>query len=57
MNGYIAFYKNKKIEVFAESSYAAQVKAAEIVKAKKSYQVTVVLAEIGGKQITHKPIW
>ena len=28
MNGYIALYKGKRIEVRAESSYQAQVKAA-----------------------------
>ncbi len=52
-NGYIAFYKQKQIEVYAPSSYAAQVKAAKLFKAKKSYQVTVVLAELDGKQVTH----
>ena len=34
MNGYIAIYKGKRIEVFAESSYAAQCKAAEKFKAR-----------------------
>jgi len=53
MNGYIAFYKGKKIEVHAETSYKAQIKAATIFKAKKSYDVTVVLAEKAGQQITH----
>lgn len=55
MNGYIAFYKGKQIEVYAESSYAAQKKAAEQFKAKKSYEVTVMLAEKDGKQVTHIP--
>lgn len=27
MNGYIAMYKDKKIEVYADSSYQAQLKA------------------------------
>ncbi len=54
-NGYIAFYKGKNIEVYADSSYAAQKKAALIFKAKKSYDVTVVLAEKDGKQVTHVP--
>lgn len=53
MNGYIAFYKGKKIEVYAESSYKAQVKAAEILKARKSYEVTVVLAEKDGQPVVH----
>lgn len=56
MNGYIAFYKGKKIEVYADSSYKAQQEAAKLFKAKKSYQVTVVLAEKAGEQVTHLPL-
>ena len=55
MNGYIAFYKGKQREVYANTSFEAQQKAAEMFKAKKSYEVTVVLAEKDGKQVTHKP--
>jgi hypothetical protein len=55
MNGYIAFYKGKRIEVYANTSYEAQVKAAAELKAKKSYEVTVVLAERNGEQVTHTP--
>ena len=55
MNGYKAFYRGKSIEVHAESSYQAQLKAAALFKAKKSYQVTVILCEKNGKQITHDP--
>jgi len=40
---YVAMYKSKKIEVEAESSYKAQLKASEIFKAKKSYEVSVFL--------------
>lgn len=53
MNGYVAFYRGKRIEVFAETSYAAQVKAAAIFKARKTYEVRVVLAEIDGASVTH----
>jgi ABC-type thiamine transport system substrate-binding protein len=53
MNGYIAFYKGKQIEVYADTSYAAQKAAAEKFKAKKSYEVTVVLAEKDGEQVVH----
>ena len=53
MNGYICFYKGKKIEVLAESSYQAQVKATAQFKAKRSWEVTVVLAEKNGEQVTH----
>jgi chaperonin cofactor prefoldin len=56
-NGYIAFYKGKQVEVMADSSYAAQTKAAAYFKAKKSYDVSVVLAEVEGRQITHSPMF
>ena len=55
MNGYIAFYKGKKIEVQAETSYKAQLLAASQFKAKKSYEVTVVLCEVNSKQVIHSP--
>ena len=45
MNNYVAFYKGKRIELQAESSYKAQLLAAEKFKARKSYDVTVVLAD------------
>jgi len=53
MNGYKAFYKGKSIEVYANTSYEAQEKAAKLFKARKSYQVTVVLCEKAGQQVTH----
>ena len=59
MNGYIAFYKGKRTEVYAETSLAAQEKAAKEFKARKSYDVTVVLAERNtdgtepGEQVIH----
>jgi hypothetical protein len=59
MNGYICYYRNKKVEVYAETSFAAQEKAAAEMKAKKRYDVTVVLAELNvspegnGEQVTH----
>ncbi len=53
MNGYIAFYRGKRHEVHADSSYQAQQKAAQHFKAKKSYEVTVVLAEKDGQQVVH----
>ena len=53
MNGYKAFYKCKTLEVYAESSLEAQLKAAELFKAKKSYDVTVVLCEVDNKQVIH----
>lgn len=54
MNSYIAYYNGNKIEVQAESSYSAQLKAAKHFKAKKSYQVSVVLCEVNGETVLHK---
>lgn len=56
MNGYIAFYRGKQIEVYAASSYEAQTKAAAMFKAKKSYEVTVMLAERDGEQVVHTAV-
>ena len=48
MNGYLCFWRGKKIEVHADTSYAAQLKAAAIFKAKKSYEVHTTLVELRG---------
>jgi hypothetical protein len=53
MNGYIAFYRGKRTEVYANSSYEAQQKAAAYFKAKKAYEVDVYLAEKDGKTVVH----
>lgn len=53
MNGYVCFYRGKKAEVYAKTSFEAQKKAAEIFKAKKTYEITVVLAEKEGKPVIH----
>ena len=54
MNGYKALYKGKWIEVYANTSYEAQQKASVIFKAKKSYDVTVILCErANGEQVIH----
>lgn len=50
---YKAFYKGKQIEVHAETSYKAQQIAAEKFKARKPHQVTVMLCERDGAQVTH----
>lgn len=55
MNGYKAFYKGRQTEVNADTSYEAQQKAAAFFKAKKSYEVTVVLCEKQGQQVVHTP--
>lgn len=56
MNTYIAFYKGKQKEVFALNSYEAQKEAAKQFGARKTWEVTVVLAEKNGEQVTHKPL-
>lgn len=57
MNGYTAFYRGKTTEVMADTSFQAQEKAAAFFKAKKSYEVTVVLCEKNGEQVVHAPMF
>ena len=52
-NRYIAFYKGKQVEVRADTSLEAQRLAAHYWRVKKTYDVTVVLAEKQGKQVVH----
>jgi hypothetical protein len=53
MNGYKAFYKGKELDIYANSSYEAQKKAAAQFKTKKAYEVTVILCEVENKQVIH----
>jgi len=46
MRTYVAFYRGQKMVVMAATSYAAQLAAAKAFKAKKSYDVAVVLADV-----------
>jgi hypothetical protein len=55
MNGYKAFYKGREIEVRASTSYEAQTVAAALFKARKAYDVAVMLCEKQGEQVTHAP--
>ncbi|WP_018234389.1 hypothetical protein [Thioalkalivibrio thiocyanodenitrificans] len=57
MNGYKAFYRGRETEVEAGSSREAQQKAAAFFKAKKEYEVTVVICEKDGEQVTHLPLF
>ena len=52
MNGYIAFYKNKRIEIHAETTLEAQEKAAAHFRVKRWY-VDVYLAEKDGVPVIH----
>ena len=56
-NGYIAFYNGNQTEIYAESKYAAVLKAEAYFKPKKkdAHMISVVLAEIDGEQVTHTP--
>jgi hypothetical protein len=52
---YIAFYKGKQITVNALRTYDAQLIAAKLFKAKKSYEITVMLAAKDGEPVIHHP--
>ena len=58
MNGYVCFYKDKRVEVYANTSYQAQQKAAQALKVRDSqaYNITVILAEKDGETVTHIPL-
>jgi protein associated with RNAse G/E len=53
MNKYECFWKNKSTTVEADTSYLAQQKAQVFFKAKKAYEITVMLVELNGKQYIH----
>ena len=53
MNGYICFYKGKRLEVLADTSYEAQEEAAKIFHARKSSDVVTMLAEKDGVPVIH----
>ena len=54
--GYVCHYRGKRVEVRAATSYAAQQKAAAILKARKAYDVVVTLAErADGSPVVHAP--
>ena len=56
LNGYKAFYKGKTLNVYANTSLQARDKAAKLFKARRAYDVTVVLCELAGSQVVHKAI-
>ena len=53
MNGYKAFYRGKSLDVYADTSFKAQEEAARLFKAKKQWEVTVMLCEKNGEQYVH----
>lgn len=63
MNGYVCFYRDERLEVRATTSANAQIAAFNILQDKyprrkvKAYEITVVLAEKNGEQVTHLPLF
>lgn len=53
MNTYQCFCNGKKVEVKADTTYAAQQEAAKLLKVRKAYQVSVILVEKDGEPVTH----
>jgi len=54
VNGYVTFWKGKRIEVHAKTAYEAQqVAAAQFGKRCKRWEVTVVVAEIAEQPVIH----
>lgn len=54
-NGYVCFYGDKRIEIYADSLYAAKLQAIKQfgVKKNKEHMVHCHLAEKNGEQVTH----
>lgn len=53
MNTYHAFFKGKEIELEAPTSFVAQRDAAARLKARKPWEVTVVLVALAGAPVAH----
>lgn len=51
--GYLAFYKGKQMEVYANTSLEAQEIAAKAFRAKKTWEVCVYLCEKDGETVMH----
>jgi len=54
-NTYGCFYRGKSIQVQEETTYKAQEEAAKQFKAKKSWEVSVMLMEQDGQEVVHDP--
>lgn len=55
MNGYKAFLNGRVVDVYADSAYAAKLKAIVLLKARRfqEHLVSVVLCEKDGQTVTH----
>ena len=56
LKGYVCFYRGKRYECEATTSYKAQQLIAKKYKIKKAYEINVVLAWKDGKEVTHTPV-
>jgi hypothetical protein len=58
MNGYVAFFEGRRHELHADSLFKAKEAAVAFFKPSKSkrHLVTVVLAEVQGRQVTHTAV-
>ena len=57
MNGYIAHWSGRRIEIRAATLYDAKKRAAELLRvpAKQQHMIAVLLAEKDGAPVTHNP--
>ncbi len=53
MNGYVCFYKGRRLEIYADTLLQARDKAAKEFKARKAWEVNCLLAEKSGEQVIH----
>jgi hypothetical protein len=53
MNKYVCMYRGKELVVEADTTYKAQLLASQMLKAKRSYEVSVYLVEHNGKEYVH----
>lgn len=62
MNGYICTYRGETTEVYADTSRQAQLSGKDFFQRKyprrkvKDWEVTPMLAERGGEQVTHTAV-
>lgn len=54
LNGYMAFDRGKKVEVYAKDMFEARILAAQKLKVKPryAYRIAVVLCEVAGQEVT-----
>lgn len=55
MNEYIAFYRDKRMEVVAATSLAARDAAVAAWRPRRPHEVHVVLVRLNGQDISHSP--